>query len=97
MDSNSAHQLLTIYTWFGLSAFIFLMALIARFYQRLSSQRTYYQLFIIPVVAFAAATIRFSSQDRITGDILGDSMLLVGGASLAVLCLHMYRLMTSGR
>ena len=48
MDSVSAHQLLILYSWFGLSALVFLMALIARFYERLSGQRTYYRLFRCP-------------------------------------------------
>jgi hypothetical protein len=76
MESVSAHQFLMIYTWFALTALVFLMALIARFYERLSGERTYYRLFGVPVVAFAGATVRMA---------------------LAALCLHMYRLMTSGR
>ncbi|NDJ77676.1 MAG: hypothetical protein GYB65_15600 [Chloroflexi bacterium] len=97
MDGVSAHQLLSVYGWFGLSAVIFLLALIARFYERLSKQRTYYQFFAIPVVAFAGSTVRLASLDQVTRDMVGDGLLLVGGVSLAVLCWHMYRLMTSGR
>jgi hypothetical protein len=97
MDQISLHQFLTIYTWFGLSALIFLLALIARFYERLSSQRTYYQLFVLPVITFAGATIRLSSLDQVTGDSWGDGLLLISGIILAALCLHVYRRMTSGR
>jgi hypothetical protein len=97
MDDVSAHQFLTIYTWFGLSALVFLMALVARFYERLSGQRTYYQLFFVPMLAFAAATVRLAGLDQLVGDGWANVFLLIGGASLAALCVHVYRLMTSGR
>jgi hypothetical protein len=97
MESVSAHQFLTIYMWFGLTALIFLMALIARFYERLSGKRTYFQFFCVPIVAFAGATVRLVGVDQVVGDAWADAFLLVGGATLAALCLHVYRLMTSGR
>jgi hypothetical protein len=97
MYSISLHQFLTIYTWFALAVLLFLLALIARFYERLSHKRTFYRLFFIPVTAFAGATVLLTSQDRVTGYGWGDILLLLGGVSLAVLCVHMYRLMTSGR
>jgi hypothetical protein len=96
MDSLSAHQFLTLYIWFGLSALVFLMALIARFYERLSGQRTYYQFFVVPVTGFAGAAIRMAAFDQVVGDVLADLFLMAGGVSLGVLCLHVYRLMTSG-
>lgn len=97
MGDVSIHQLVTIYTWFGMSALFFLMALIARFYERLSGQRTYYWLFALPLIAFALATVIFTRQDVITGDALGDLLLFAGGLTLGVLCLRIYQLMTSGR
>jgi len=93
----SLHQFLTIYAWFGLSALLFLMALIARFYERLSGERTYYQWFVIPVIAFAGATLREAQLDQVTGDISTDILLFIGGVSLAVLCVHIYHRMTRGR
>jgi hypothetical protein len=97
MESVSAHQFLTIYTWFGLTALVFLMALIARFYERLSGERTYYRFFGVPILAFAGATVRLVGTDQVVGDVWADAFLLIGGMALAALCLHMYRLMTSGR
>jgi hypothetical protein len=93
----SLHQILTIYAWFGLGSLLFLMALIARFYERLSGERTYYQWFVVPVIAFAGATIREAQLDQVTGDITTDLLLLIGGVSLAVLCVHIYHRMTRGR
>jgi hypothetical protein len=97
MDSVSAHQLLILLSWFGLSALVFLMALIARFYERLSGQRTYYGLFAVPVLAFAGASVRLTALDQLAGDAWADVLLLIGGGTLAALCLHVYRRMTSGR
>ncbi len=97
MNDISLHQILTIYVWFGMSVLVFLLALIARFYERLSGQRTYYQFFSVPVIALAGATIRLVSIDQLTGDSWGDGLLIVGGVSLAALCVHVYRRMTSGR
>jgi uncharacterized SAM-binding protein YcdF (DUF218 family) len=97
MGGVSAHQFLTIYIWFGLIALVFLMALIARFYERLSSKRTYYQLFTIPVIVWTGATVRLAGLDRLTTDTWANVFLLIGGASLAALCLYVYHLMTSGR
>ncbi len=97
VDAINLHQLLTVYIWFGMSILIALLALIARFYERLSGQQTYYRFFVVPVIAFGAAAARFSHLDRITGDAWGDVLLLCGGLSLAALCVHVYRLMTSGR
>jgi hypothetical protein len=96
MDSPSIHQVLTIYTWFGLAALLFLIALIGRKYEQLSKERTFYLLFALPVLAFAVAAVRQTQRDRVVGDAVGDVMLLVGGVMLAALCLHMYHLMTRG-
>jgi len=97
VDAISLHPVLTVYIWIGLSILIAFLALIARFYERLSGQRTHYRLFAVPVIAFGGAAARFAHLNRITGDGWGDVLLLCGGLSLAALCVHMYRLMTSGR
>ena len=95
MSSVSIHQVLTIVIWFGLSTLLFLLALIARKYETLSGERTYYQLFTVPVLAFTGAALRQAHLDHITGDVWVDILLLVSGITLAGLCLHVYRLMTS--
>ena len=96
MSTPSAHQFLTLYTWFAVIAVVGLMALIARFYERLSGERTYYLWFVWPGVAFTGAAVRLSMLDRVTGDTWADLCLLAGGMSLGVLCVHIYRRMTSG-
>lgn len=96
MDSPSVHQFLSIYAWLGLIALVFLMALIARFYERLSGQHTYYRWFTLPIVLFTGATMRQIGLDRITGEGWGDLLMALSGLALAMLCLHIYRQMTSG-
>ncbi|MBN1565950.1 MAG: hypothetical protein JXA10_19065 [Anaerolineae bacterium] len=97
MSGISIHQVATICIWFGLGALLYLMALIARFYERLSGQRTYYRLFAVPVATLALATIIMTRQDIVAGDVVADLLLLASGLSLGALCVHVYRLMTSGR
>lgn len=96
MDSVSIHQFLTIFTWFGLTALLFMLALIARKYEILSGERTYFQLYALPALAFAGAAIRQAQRDQIAGDPWNDVFLLIGGVVLAGLSLHLYRRMTSG-
>lgn len=96
MDNVSLHQVLTVVSWGAVAVLLILLALIARKYETLSGERTYFKLFVLPVIAFAGAALRHVQRDQVAGDTAGDLFLLVGGVSLAALCLHMYRLMTSG-
>lgn len=71
------------------------MLLIARFYEKFSGKRTYYQAYIVPLVLFGGACARYSSQDALSNDVLGNLLLLVGGGVLSVLCLYLGRTMLS--
>jgi type II secretory pathway component PulF len=89
----SLSQFLALYSWFLLAFILFILLLIARFYQRSSGRRTYFRLFALPVIAFGVATVRYAATDRITGDTLADLALGVAGiclmALLGVLYWHM--------
>jgi hypothetical protein len=63
----------------------------------LSGQHTYFWLFSLPVSGLTIATIAMTAQDVVAGDIVADLFLLLSGITLGALCLHVYRLMTSGR
>jgi hypothetical protein len=97
LGAASVTQFLTLYVWFPLAVLLLFLLLIARFYQRFSGERTYYQVFLLPMLCFGAATARYASLGTIAGDPLADLMLAVGGASLTVLCLFLYWLMTRNR
>lgn len=93
MTSVSLNQFLMLYQWFPLAALLMLMLLIARFYEKFSGRTTYYRLFLLVIVLFGGAMVRYASVDRIAGDIPGDTMLGLAGLLLAGLCLHLLRLM----
>ena len=85
MIPRSLHQILALYTWFPLAGLIIFLLLIARFYQKFSGERTHYRWFVLPVILFGAAVVRYSTINQVTGDWLGDLLLAVGGLALIVL------------
>lgn len=97
MDGLNLHALLSVLIWCGMALLIGLLALIARKYERLSGERTYFQAYIVPVALWAGAIARLAARDRVVGDALGDLLLGLGGLVLAGLCWHLYRCMTSGQ
>jgi hypothetical protein len=97
MTAITAHQILTIISWFVLAALLALMLLIGRFYQNVTGERTHFWVFSIPIVLFGFASARYAFIDRVSGDALGDLLLFSGGAVLAGMCIYLYNLMTAGR
>jgi hypothetical protein len=93
MTALALGQLLSLYTWFVLTALILIVMLIARFYQQFSGVNTLYRWFILPIACFAAAVLRYNSVDRIVGDSLGDALAGVGGAVLIWLIVRLTRQM----
>ncbi|PJF26786.1 MAG: hypothetical protein CUN53_06535 [Phototrophicales bacterium] len=99
MTALALGQLLSLYTWFALTALILIVMLIARFYQQFSGINTLYRWFTLPIAFFAAAVLRYNSVDQIVGDSLGDLLAGVGGAVLIWLIVRLSRQMlhrTSG-
>lgn len=86
-----------MYLWFPLALLLFFLMLIARFYQRSSGERTYYQLYIAPIVLFGGGVARYTSINYLAGDTLGDLLLGVSGVMLIALCVFLYRIMTRNR
>jgi hypothetical protein len=97
VTSVSLNQFLLLYAWFPLAALIFFVLLIARFYQKFSGERTYFIVYIVPLVLFGAAAVRYASIDQITGDLLGDLLSGMAGIILISLSLLLIRLMMAGR
>ncbi|MHB8624917.1 MAG: hypothetical protein ACYDBJ_03630 [Aggregatilineales bacterium] len=90
-------QALTIYIWFLLAIVLGILLLIARFYQRIAHEQTYYPAFVVPIVLFGLASARDASINQIGGDPLADGLWFVGGVALIGLCMYLYHLMTMGR
>jgi hypothetical protein len=89
----SLHQFLVIYSWFPLAALLLFLLLIARFYQKFSGQRTYFWWFLVPLVGFGAAAVRYASVDTASGDMLAALLTATAGAVLLALGQHLYRVM----
>lgn len=93
MTSISLNQLLVIYAWFPLAVLILFAFLIARFYEKFSNKRTYFRLYLIPVLLFAISAVRYASVDSTIGDPLGDILVGIAGFMLAILGIRLYWLM----
>lgn len=93
----TANQALTIYIWFMMAILLILLLFIARFYQNVSKEQTYYWAFGVPIVLFGIASARDAFVDQVGGDALGDSLWFIGGVLLVGLCIYLYNLMTAGR
>lgn len=89
----SLNQFLVLYTWFPLAILLFLLLLIARFYERFSQARTLFRLFMLPIVLFGMAAVRYASLDRPGPDLVADVISGLAGVILIFLCLRLYGLM----
>ena len=97
MGAVSISQFLTLYVWFPLAVVLVFLLLIARFYERFASEPTHFRLYVVPIVLFGTAAVRYSSIDQIGGDLLADLLLGAGGVMLVGLCLFLYWVMTRNR
>ena len=97
MTAITAHQALTIFLWFAIAIVLLLLLLVARFYQNVSQERTYYWVFSLPIILFGLGSARYAFLDRVGGDLLGDLLWFSGGILLAAMCIYLYNLMTQGR
>ena len=93
MDVVALNRFLTLFTWFPLAALLFFLLLIARFYQRFSDNRTYFRLFLLPIILFGASAVRYGSIDSIAGDPVGDLLAGAAGLITVALCVNLYRYM----
>lgn len=91
--SLALHQFLALYMWFPLAALLVFMLLIARFYQKFSGERTYFEWFLVPLVCFGGWAVRYASIDQIAGNVLADFFLGMGGVFWLILSLRLYWLM----
>ena len=97
MTAITAHQTLTLLSWFAVAILLVILLLIARFYENVSGERTYFWLFGVPIIFWGMAAARYAFLGQVGGDALGDGLWLVGGLLLAGLCIYLYNLMTAGR
>jgi hypothetical protein len=97
VSTLALNQLLLLYTWFILAGVLFFLLLIARLYHQFSGERTFFRLFILPIILFGLAVVRYNSIDRVAHDMLGSSLAALAGVILIGLCARLYFQMTAGR
>lgn len=97
MAAVSVSQFLTLYLWFSLAFVLVFLLLIARFYQRFATERTYFELYAIPILLFGLALMRYASIGHIAGDLLGDVLFGSAGLLLGGLSVFLYYRMTQNR
>lgn len=97
MNAVNVSQAALLIFWFMLAMLIFVLALIARFYEHNGGRVTYYRWYAVPVMMIGIASVRYVSLNQWGGDIAADSLMFAGGSVLLGLCLRLYYSMTSGR
>ncbi len=98
-------SILTLFPWVLAAGLIYLLIQIARFYQKKYAelyqdsphQRTYYKLFLVPLVLFLFAAGRYAFLEDFVGDWAGDTAFCIGGIILAALAYRLQQLMTGGQ
>ena len=91
------HRALTLYIWLVVGVLIIILHRVARSYQLTSGRRSYYQLFWLPVIFISLGALRYALQGALSGDVLGDGLMLIGGLLLMGLSYYLLNLMTGNR
>lgn len=97
MAAASISQFLTLFAWFPLSLVLLLLLLIARYYQRISGEPTYFRWYLLPIIGFGGAMLRYASLNVLMGDVLADGLFIASGLTLVALATLLYRRMLAGR
>jgi hypothetical protein len=90
-------NVLTLFTWGGVSVLLFFLFAIARFFERKSSRNSYYPLFLFPVALFLGSAVRYIITDDFVGDPWADLGRVLGGVLVCGLGIFLLNLMTGGR
>ena len=97
MVELSLYQALTIYAWFPLAFTLGTLLLIARFYERFSATHTYWRLYTLPILGYAAAYVREAAL-AYDHDPFADLMQAASGLLLLLLVARLSSLIcTSAR
>jgi len=88
----SLYQALTIYAWFPLAFTLGTLLLIARFYERFSAAHTYWRLYTLPILGYAAAYVREAAL-AYHHDPFADTMQSISGLLVLLLVSRLSLLM----
>lgn len=95
METNALHQFFILYAWFPLAAFLLLLLLVARFYQRFSGEQTYFWLYLVPIIFFGVVAVRHAGSPNGQWDLVVSVVSAVAGVVLLFLVGHLYVRMIS--
>ncbi len=90
-------RILTLMIWLGVAVLLLLLYRIAFFYEVSAKQPTHYRWFVAPIILLSASGLRYALVNRVVGDVIGDSLLMLGGVMLIWLGMRLLRQMTGGR
>jgi len=91
------NRILALCTWSGVGLLIVLLYRIARFYQITAGKRSHYRWFVLPLVLFVLAGIRFAWIADFASDFWGDGLLFLAGSSLFLFGYYLLDLMMGER
>lgn len=92
------NALFTVYTWAVVGVLLYFTFIIARFYERKSGIRSYYHLFLVPIILFGVASIRYAIiLTSVAGDFWGDLLRFGAGVIVSVAMVYLLNLMVGGR
>ncbi len=95
---NLVTGVLTVYIWGIACILLYFLFTIARFYEKKSGRRSFYASFLIPIVVFAGAMVRYALLAPLfVGDVLGDMLRFIGAIVLGGFGFFLLRLMMGGR
>lgn len=97
ISQSILRNILAVYTWGGVSVLLFFLFAIARFFERKSSRKSFYPLFLLPIFLFLGSVVRYVAIDGFVGDPWGDLGRVIGGILVCSLGYFLLRLMTGGR
>jgi hypothetical protein len=93
MTVLTVHQILTVFAWFLMTIIVGFLILIAKFYEDVSGERTYYLGYTVPILCFAGASARYAFNNEISNDVFANILWVIGGITLAILSSYLYNLM----
>jgi UDP-N-acetylmuramyl pentapeptide phosphotransferase/UDP-N-acetylglucosamine-1-phosphate transferase len=97
LTADELIRLLLLATWFIQTAVVFVLLLIARFYQRFSGERTRFRWYLLPIALYGAGAVHTANTLHSGIDGLSAALLGSAGVTLGALSLRLYRQMTIGR
>ncbi|MCS7285555.1 MAG: hypothetical protein RMK30_00585 [Anaerolineae bacterium] len=91
-------NLLQLFSWTLFSLILVVVMFIARFYERKSGRRTFYQFYPLAIFLFLAAALIYTGKGGdFVGDFRGDVFFSLGGLLTSALAAYLFELMMGKR